>query len=990
MMRDCRRSGRVLFRRTLIATLLLACAGGLSAQQFLRQWRVSDGLPENRVQSFAQTTDGLLWIGTSGGLVSFDGSSFEVFDHSNTPSLEESSITALFQADGVLWIGTDGGGLLRYVDRRFTLYAIPGVAPGMSVRSILRDGHGRMWMNSDSGTVSWKDVKGKPQEIQTEEFEVQQLQAQQIQVQQFQARKIPAQRFQAQPYGSRPLALALDASGGLVTVPSLRFDSQRRPIVLRAACRGRDGRLWVGTEEGLFAGRPGDDRLHPIASMRLPISVLHAGRDGRLWVGTVRDGLFQMRDGHIAEVKGLVDSHAEAITALFEDSDATLWIGTQAGMFQMLPSTVEVIHLPERHQAEFGTVYLDPEGALWVAGRHLFQINNGVTRVMRLPQLHGADVRSVLRGHDGTLWLGTSRNGVFRMRNGITDHFDVRQGLAGDAVRILSMASDGSVWVGTDDGLSHITGEKIRTYRTEDGLAHPMVHAVVEDVQKDIWVGTAHGLNHLHNGEFVPNAATSRTNTEKVWSMTSGPEGEIWIGTRSGGLYCWYQNQVLHFSTKEGLASNSIYKILFSAPDRLWLSGPGGISAVSRKSLLTQAQTGKEIVPSFFYASDERGAINFYGGIQSSGAIGAAGDVWFPSDHGPIHINVHEPQTRGLNLRINSAIADGKDILQGSQVVLTPDENELQIGYGAVHLLPQDGVRYRYRLEGVDSAWTYAQTRRTAYYTNLPAGTFRFRLQAYEAGFAESQIEASLRVVKGPHFYSTAWFRLLAVVLLCLILWTVHRMRIHLHRQRLRAVFEERLRLSREVHDTLLQGCAGVSSLLEACRLTSQDLPEAEVLLGHARDQISITMDDARRAIEGLRSAEVNCVDVRTSMDHLAQKLQQDSSLTIGCSHHGADVALPADCMHEVVMVAREAIYNALIHSEGNRVEVQTWAKGALLCVDIRDDGRGMDPASPPKDGHYGLVSMRERVENLGGSFKVRSEPGAGTVVVFRVPIESR
>jgi len=914
-------------------------------------------LPENRVQSFAQTPDGILWIGTSGGLVSFDGSSFELFDHSNTPAMEESSITALFQADGELWIGTDSGGLLHYVGHRFSSYPLPGVASSMSIRSILRDRSGRMWVTSDSGTISWKIARGKPQDIQVEKP------------------------------GTKPVTLALDGQGLILTIVAHQLGNLRRQVAIKAACRTSDGQLWVGTEEGLFTSTAGGDRLLPVKSMKMPISALHPGKDGRLWVGTVRDGLFEMKDTKITAVKSLVSSHGEAITALFEDKDRTLWIGTQGGMFQMLPSSAEVIHLPEPHQAEFETVYLDPDGALWVAGRRLFQIKNNVIRALKFPQLHGADVRSVWHGRDDTLWFGTSRNGVFRIRHGLTEHFDVRQGLAGDAVRILSVASDGSIWVGTDDGLSHITGDDIRTYRTGDGLSHPMVHAVVEDAHKDIWVGTARGLNHLRNGEFVANAATSGMSTEKVWSMTTGPDGEVWIGTRSGGLYCWYQNRLLHFSTKEGLASNSIYKIMLSAPDRLWLSGPGGISAVSRQSLLTQAKTGKEIVPSFFNASDERGAINFYGGIQSSGAIGVGGDVWFPSDHGPVHIKMVDPHVADLKLRIKSATANGRDLFKGPRAVLTPDEKELQISYGAIHLLPQDGVRYRYQLEGVDSTWTYAQQRRTAYYTNLPSGTFRFRVQAYEAGFSESQVETTLLVVKGPHFYSTVWFRILIIVLFALILWTAHRMRLHLHRQRLRAVFEERLRLSREVHDTLLQGCAGVSSLLEACRHAS---PGTEVLLEHARDQISITMDDARRAIQGLRSAEVNGVDVRTSIHHLAQRLEQESTLTIDCLHLGADVVLPADCMHEVEMVTREAIYNALIHSEGKRVEVQTSAEGAMLCVDIRDDGRGMDPLEAPKLGHYGLASMRERVEGLGGSFKLRSRPGKGTAVLFHIPIQFR
>ena len=954
---------RKVFNQVLGYLLLLVAHAGL-AQHVFRQWRVFDGLPENRVQSFAQTPEGVLWIGTSGGLVSFDGSSFETFDHSNTRAMEESNITALFQADGVLWIGTDGGGLLRYADHRFTAYAIPGVSPNSSVRFILRDRAGRMWLASDSGIASWKDRNGKPDDVH-----------------------LPSRE-------SYPRTLGFDAGGEVIPVPGQWASGLRRHAAIHAVCKGRDGTLWIGTDDGLFSQKPGTGTLRPVPSMHYSISVLRLGKDGRLWAGTVRDGLFEIKEGRVNVVKGLEAFHAEAITALFEDSNATLWIGTQAGMFQMLPSSLEVFHLPDGHAAEFGTVYLDPQGVVWAGGRRLYQLRNGVPRVVNLPQLHGAEVRNVAYGPDRSLWVGTSRNGVFHLVDATAYHFGVREKLAGDAVRVMSVAADSSVWVGTDDGLSHIVGDKVRTYRTADGLPHATVHAVIEDKNRDIWVGTARGLAHLRKGEFVSNAVTRRLATEKVWSMTSGPDGELWVGTRSGGLYCWYGNRLLHFSTKEGLASNSIYKILLSAPDlpspdRIWLSGPGGISAVSRQELLTHAQTGKEIVPTIFYASDEHGALNFYGGIQSSGAMGSAGDVWFPSDHGPVHISMHDAHKPAFSLRINAVLASGRDLLKGARPVLSANEQNLQISYGAVQLLPQDGVRYRYWLEGVDSGWTYAQTRKTAYYTNLPAGTFRFRLQAYEAGFAQSQIETTLLVVKKRHFYSTTWFRILMALLFGLLLWTVHKTRVHLHRKRLHAVFEERLRLSREVHDTILQGCAGVSSLLEACRYAPKDLPETEVLLEHARDQISITMDEARRAIQWMRGAELNRVDVRTSLDDLAQRLQSETPTKIDCLYRGPDVALSADRVHEIEMVAREAIYNALVHSECKRVEVQVAAEGTNLSVHIYDDGRGMDATSAPKQGHYGLVSMQERVERLGGSFRLQSGLGKGTTVLFRVPLQN-
>src|SRR5579863_9796676 len=141
----------------LALLLWLTCIGGLAATPpgFTRKlWQTHDGLPEQTVQAFAQTADRYLWIGTTGGLLRFDGARFSVFDHENTPELNENSVFALMASrDGSLWVGTEGGGLLRYHAGKFRAY---GLREGLSdsfVRALLEDRNGTIWVGTDNGLL---------------------------------------------------------------------------------------------------------------------------------------------------------------------------------------------------------------------------------------------------------------------------------------------------------------------------------------------------------------------------------------------------------------------------------------------------------------------------------------------------------------------------------------------------------------------------------------------------------------------------------------------------------------------------------------------------------------------------------------------------------------------------------------------------------------------------------------------------------------------
>jgi signal transduction histidine kinase len=203
-------------------------------------------------------------------------------------------------------------------------------------------------------------------------------------------------------------------------------------------------------------------------------------------------------------------------------------------------------------------------------------------------------------------------------------------------------------------------------------------------------------------------------------------------------------------------------------------------------------------------------------------------------------------------------------------------------------------------------------------------------------------------------------------------------------------VLEERGRLAREMHDTLIQGCIGVSALLEAAS-TAQSVSQAvgHQLLDRARDEIRSTVDEARMAVWNLRNPGDPAADLPVTLDRLAQRVSNESGIPIRVTYSGDAIPMAGEASRNLTLLVREALQNAVRHAAANLVVVHLNFNGTCLEVVVEDDGRGFDPTAEQRaNGHYGLIGMRERVERLGGDFHLTSTPGKGTQVRLQIPIK--
>jgi ligand-binding sensor domain-containing protein/signal transduction histidine kinase len=943
-----------------------------------RLWRSIDGLPEDFAQSLAQTPDGYLWIGTSGGLVRFDGTSFVVFNRENVSAfLDDSVYSMLVTKDGTLWAGTEGGGLIRYKDGEFHVF---GHAEGLTnsfVRVIYQDNSGHLWVGTDSGlfrlqndSLTRMDGHGGAPRMSVH--------------------AICEDRAGRLLVGGRGLLILRGMEVTYYTSDESLADNSIRTLRQTA-----DGALWIGTISGLrklYQGINGDPFITPKILSGVNISVLLESRRGELWIGAYGQGLMRFQSGRIIKFSAPSSLPHNNVLTLLEDSEDNVWVGTQGGLLRLSPSAASTITTADGAPQSINTIYQDPRGALFVTALNgkLFRVARQTLAPVRLPaSLSRMSVRNVFRDSRGALWLGADGQGVARIDAAGIARYTMKHGLVNDFIRAFCEDREGGVWIGTDSGLSRFHQGAFQNFNTDNGLAYGSIRALLLDRAGDLWVATDGGLSRLRAGRFINDISLKRLRGQKVWSLREDSEGKLWIGTHGAGLFLLKDGRLAQFTTKSGLPSNKIHSIIEDAQGSLWMSGPSGIAAFSRRELESlSGETGGQLAVRVYSTAEGLSTNQMNGGVQPAGALLASGELWFPSAKGAVRIEPNGSDRRSAPpALIEQVLADDRAESFSKGLILDPGQGKLEIHYTAIRLRSPDRIRFKFRMEGFDQDWTDAGQRRVAYYTNLPAGNYRFRVMAYEMDDPRGATEQVLNIEWRPHFYERAWFLALCALFGLAVAWGWYRLHVRNLRQRFAAVLEERNRLAREMHDTLIQGCVGVSALLEAASSAREVSPSiSDELLDRARKEARATVDEARLAVWNLRQSSGE--GLAPAISQLTRRLSLETGITISFESSGAPLNLGAESERSLLMIVREALQNSLRHAAPEHVSVSLSSDRHGLQVEIKDDGRGFDPSilNAPNGQHYGLIGMRERAEKLGGRLFLISAPGKGAQVRLNIP----
>ncbi len=542
--------------------------------------------------------------------------------------------------------------------------------------------------------------------------------------------------------------------------------------------------------------------------------------------------------------------------------------------------------------------------------------------------------------------------------------------------------------------MSRWNGSGFSNYYLEDGLSYPSTRCLAIDSNGDILVGTDAGLNRIHNGRIVADVAFAPLRQEKIWTIYVDGD-RLWLGTRGGGLALLRNGRLTRFTMRDGLISDSIYQILDDRRGRLWMSGPSGVASVSRDELERFADGRLAAIHAVAYGkADGMESSQMYAGVRPVGCRRASGELWFPSVKGAVRIDPERiPQRPGAPVLIDRVLM-GDTVLHmpsnGADVVIPPGRGKLEIDFTAPDLIGPQRAGFSYKLEGFDEAWVPVTRSRTAHYSNLPPGHYRFRVIATDAAAPTAHSEAAVSLYWQPAFHQTLWFYAICTAAILALAWSGMWFYTRQTRSTFALRLAERTRVAREMHHTVIQGCVGISTLLEAAARTRRfDAEEAASLLDAARAQAKSTLEEARQAVWDLRHYEegVSAIDRLLA---LAEKLGAENGIRIEAAAAGERPVLDPGVDRALLLAGREALRNAVRHAGAASIRIAARCENRRLALEIIDDGAGFDPDRIHDDVHFGIEGMRERIEQAGGAFEIQSRRGAGTKVRMTAPLGAR
>jgi signal transduction histidine kinase/ligand-binding sensor domain-containing protein len=985
--------------------------------QYAREsWGERQGFPDEQVTAFAQTADGYLWVGTKTGLIRFDGFGFSAIRQAVPQTFKIGAVQALkTDSRGNLWILLGGSQILRFHDGKFEL-GREGAEFGVSAIGTRRDGTILLASLTGFGTLTFNGEK--------------------YEVLASQANNLPTRDAMVAVQGDDDLFARFNWAVGVaedrvadsavtaitettdgkiwMATPDRGFSyllNGRSSRVRKGMIKGRttcllplgNGEMWVGTDKGVLRwdGSKFTETGVPDHLRRADVHALLRDRNSNIWVGSAKGLVRADRNGllHDANAPG----NTGPVTALFEDREGNIWVG-RSGSIERLRATLFASYpIGSNPSDSGGPIYVDEKGRAWFAplegslhwreGTRTGTISNnslsedvvysiagqkdevwigrqrgGLTRLVtdakalsirtytETDGLAQNSVYAVYESQDGTVWSGTLSNGVSQLKDGHFRNYTTADGLASNMVSSIAEGADGSMWFGTPKGLSGLAKTGWRNYTVRDGLLSPDINCLLEDSTGVLWIGTAGGLAFLRDGLVQTPGGTEEWLREPILGMAEDRNGGLWVSTSSHVL------RAKRSSLTSGHELNDSDFRLYSLDDGLL-----GTEGVKRfRSVVSDSQ----------------------------------GNVWFSTNRGLSIVNpaLSAGDTLPASPQIVGVKVDGTEVRLGQPIQVPPGARKIVFDYVGVSLANPARIRYRYRLEGFDRGWSEVVSDREATFANLSPGTYRFKVICSNSDGIWNTDGASMDLSVLPTFYQTNWFRLLCLAGFLALLWGVYQLRIRQLERRfaigLEARVDERTRIARELHDTLLQSFQGLTLHFQRARnLLPGRALEAIQTLDAALDGAEHAIVEGRDAIHDLRSPTTAPNSLEEEIKALGEELvakgtDKKEAVEFRIVIEGSARVLRPDLHIEIFRIAREAARNAFSHSQGHLIETEIAYTENLFRLRIRDDGKGIDPNErlrAERTGHWGLKGMRERAEHLGGEFEVWSEPGAGTEIDLRI-----
>ncbi len=746
----------------------------------LDKWDSLVGLPQNSVVGLAQTSDGYLWIGTQEGVTRFDGVNFKTYRDTSDWAGGDIFISALLAAkDRSVWVATRGG-LNNIKGDVFTTYTEKSGLPNQYVTSLAVDASGNLWIGTRKGLARLNDGKITPFALSSElkDSEITAI--------------LP----------SREGSLWIGVGKKLVrykngSLKTYSADDGLTGTKVTRLFEDSAGNLWIGTYSGGLYRFKNDALVALTTREGLSHDFIHSlaqDKTGRIWIGT-NQGLDYLEEGRLSNYAKYDKSFTDQIISVYPDSEGSIWVGTNSnGLMRLRKSKFVVYGSPEGLAKDDTWCTLEArDGSIWIglgAGGGLAKLKNGKIQSWSTHNgLPDSEVLSLFEDSDGSIWVGTGK-GICNLKNGKFKCYSANDGLTTDVVTAIAKSRDGSLWIGTDSGISRFKDGAFDNSWNDRGLRGNLIADLMISKEGVVWIaGMPDGLFRIKENRISKFTTADGLSSNQTTAIYEDLIGDLWVGTYQNGLNRIRKDgKVSSYTVRDGLIENQVFDTLEDDFGNFWLTSNHGIFRIAKRQF-DEFDQGliKQLTPVRYGISDGLRTEECNGGSQPSSWKTRDGKLLITTIKGLV---TFDPATISTDsffppVIIEQVIANREPVAGSSHISLGPDLRDLEIQYTGLSLLAPTKIHFKYKLEGYDTDWKSAGLRRTAFYTNLPPGDFRFRVIASNAAGLWNESGAQLNIKVQKVFYQKAWFYLLCSFVIGLAIYAAHRFRISRSNERL-------------------------------------------------------------------------------------------------------------------------------------------------------------------------------------------------------------
>lgn len=982
-------------------------AASANSRWFTRSWQTDEGLPNSYITAIAQGADGYLWLGTPDGLLRFDGVRFTKQSYGESNSTDPTIRAVSIRRSGGLWIQPNRGPLIGLNAELSRLRLPENGLPADNPLGVTETADGSLWIGYPN--VVCRIEAGQVTRFTTNE---------------------------GAPPGGNMTGMITDSADHVWMAKGGKFgifsDGKFQRISIQAPSRmthlapSRTNGVWVGTGTHLYkcdaTGTVQDLGSFETDNPRAETWVLLEDRNGAVWIGTDGSGLYRRDKSGFEKIE---ISHPY-ILSLAEDNEGNVWAGTAGGgLNRISPRAVQLEGLPSGDSlVAIQSICQDAHNVLWGATQNGLLVcrQNGEWQQPIPNEAALRAVTCVAADQHGAIWIGTRDRKLRRLLDGKLTSWGIGEGFAGHTVVGLWPASTGDLWISEIGPVAiQRLDREARLHTMELPGEDGRITALVEDAAGQIWAASSSGLLMRNEQDRMVDVSSSIASPrEVVLCLYPTSDGALWIGYEGAGLGHFKNGRFARADSRQGLFDDHISEMVADDQGWFWFGSGRGIFKILRADLEGVIGGRAGDLVSIRYGrneglfSVEANSANVNPFVSPTALRSSDGHLWMPLRKAIAVVNPAALQntTTPPPVYLTEVLVDGHAVAQygeneadhrvanlksmSAPWSVPPGHRRLEFGFAAVNLTAPANVHFRYQLQGFDNDWMNAGTERSALYSRLVAGKYRFRVEASYGNGPWQESATAFAFIVTPFFWQTWAFRagalaLFTAIVIALVRYiSFRRMRTALRTFEQQAALErEKARIARDLHDNL---GSRLTRIMTLSKLTFRDREAPEKTSAHARQigttakQVINLVDETVWVLNPRNDNLPNFLNYvgQTAVDFLHEA---DIRCRVDLPEHPRERILSADVRHNLFLVVQEALNNVARHARATEVWLRATDADGRLTLAIADNGCGFD--HPPLNGSAeGLRNMRQRMTELDGELHIKSGSGAGTriTLVYRWP----